>query len=206
MTIPVRLGPLVVVGALLVACSSESKPTANNDAPRGDGPERNAAEGEVIEGTDPKTTLAAPVGEAPLVNGQPSLEALGKAVVAALEAKDGRALMGLAVSQPEFEHRLFGALVSDPDMRRHGAAPAWKNLSSESLIAMGNALSKHGGKGLAFVSLESTARDERPGLVVHAAPKLTVQDPTGTALELPILGQVLEHPASGTFLVLSFAD
>ena len=40
----------------------------------------------------------------------------------------------------------------------------------------------------------------------HIAPKLVVKDAGGTELELPILGEVVEHPASGTFLVLSFAD
>jgi hypothetical protein len=187
-----RIRPLVV-GALLLACSNDNSKTPSKDAPR---PETDAKEG-------PGTSS---VGDKPLSNGQPSLEALGKAVVAALEAKDGRALLGLSVSQQEFEWRLFGALVSDPSQRKLGPGPAWKNMSSESLRAMGNALSKHGGKGHVFWSLESTKKEERSGLVLHRRPKLVVKDAGGNMLELSILGEVVEHPASGTFLVLSFAD
>lgn len=191
MAMHARLGP-IVVGALLLACGSNDEKTTPKDAP--------------LPGAKDGDTKQSPVGDAPLANGQPSLEALGKAVVAALEAKDGRALLGLSVSQGEFERRLFGALVKDPGQRKFGPGPAWKNMSSESLPAMGNALSKHGGKGYVFVSLESTKQEERPGLVLHQRPKLVVEDAGGNPLELSILGQVVEHPASGTFLVLSFAN
>lgn len=184
-------GP-IVMGALLLGCSSDSKTPTQGEASR----EAKAAEKD--EGP--------PLGRAPLANGQPSLEALGKGIVAGLEAKDGGALMRLSLSQGEFERRLFGVLVSDPEQRKAGPGPAWKNLSSESVVAMGNALSRYGGKGHAFVSLVSTRSEERPGIVLHQQPKLTVKDANGTELELPILGEVVEHPASGTFLVLSFAD
>jgi hypothetical protein len=196
MVMHARLRP-IVVGALLLACSSNETP--KDDAPRSEG----AAE---ADGGPVERTKDSPLGDAPLTHGQPSLEALGKAVVAALEAKDGGALLRLAVHQGEFERRLFGVLVSDPRQRKSGPGPAWKNLSSESLRAMGNALSGHGGKGYEFVSLESTRKEERTGLVLHTKPRLTVKDPGGEVLELPILGEVIEHPASGTFLVLSFGD
>jgi hypothetical protein len=196
MAVHARIRPLVV-GALLLACSSDD----NKTRPEGGASRDDPKEESEIEGGGAST-----IGEAPLANGQPSLEALGKAVVAALEAKDGRALLGLSVSQGEFERRLFGALVGDPEQRKFGPGPAWKNMSSESLVAMGNALNKHGGKGHVFVSLEATRKEERPGLVLHHAPKLTVKDAGGNSLELPILGEVVEHSASGTFLVLSFAD
>lgn len=191
MTMRARLGP-IVVGALLLACSSDPKAS-----PKGDDPKHEAPPSEPRQG----------LGDEPLHNGQPSLAALGEGIVAALQANDGRALMALAVTQTEFERRLFGALVLDAHDRRGGVGPAWKSLSSESLPDMTKALSQHGGKGYTFVSLESTKQDTRPGgLVVHDEPRLTVADASGAPLELKILGQVLEHPASGTFLVLTFRD
>ena len=189
-----RLVP-IVGGALLLACSSDSKTPTQGEA----APEARKAEAGAQDGSSP-------LGDEPLANGQPSLEALGKGIVAALAAKDGGALMRLSVSQGEFERRLFGTLVTDPKARKWGPGPSWKNLSSESLVAMASAVSKHGGKGHAFVRLEPGRREELPGLVRHIAPKLVVKDAGGTELELPILGEVVEHPASGTFLVLSFAD
>jgi hypothetical protein len=195
MAMHARIRPLVV-GALLLACSSNDDKTPEGDASRDARTKRASVE----------STGASPIGDAPLANGQPSLEALGKGIVAALEAKDGGALMRLSVSQGEFEQRLFGTLVGDPEQRKFGPGPAWKNMSSESLVAMGNALTKHGGKGHVFVSLEATRKEERPGLVLHQALELTVKDAGGKSLELPILGEVVEHSASGTFLVLSFAD
>ena len=195
MAVHARLRPLVV-GALLLGCGSD-KPPEKVDAPR----EGEAGKADEADGGPSATSL----GDAPLANGQPSLEALGKAVVAALAAKDGKALLGLSVSQGEFERRLFGTLVSDPQERKGGPRPAWKRRSSESLRAMGSALSEHGGTGYAFVSLASTRKQERSGLVVHESPTHTVKDGSGTVRTLPILGEVIEHPASGTFLVLSFA-
>ena len=191
MAMHARLGPLVV-GALLLACGSSDDKTPTKEVP--------------VTGPKQADTKESPVGDRPLANGKPSLEALGQAVVAALQAKDGGALLGLSVSQQEFEWRLFGALVNDPSQRKFGPAPAWKNLSSESMRAMGNALSTHGGKGHVFVSLESTKQEERSGLVLHQRPKRVVKDAGGNPRELSILGEVVEHPASGTFLVLSFAD
>lgn len=186
-----RLVP-ILVGALLLGCSSDSKTPPQGEASR----EAKAAEKD--EGS--------PLGDAPLANGQPSLEALGKGIVAALEAKDGGSLLRLSVSQGEFERRLFGVLVSDPEQRKAGPGLAWKNLSSASLVAMGSALSQHGGSGYTFVRLEPGRREELTGLVLHHAPKLVVKDRDGVEIEAKILGEVVEHPASGTFLVLSFAD
>jgi hypothetical protein len=192
MAMRVRLCP-IVVGALLLACSSDSKPRA------GDG-----ANGDDTKGGASRAVTG--MGDAALLNGQPSLAALGKGIVAALQAKNGRALAALAVTQAEFEQRLFGTVVSDPEARRGGPSHAWRGLSSESVADMAKALSKHGGKGYVFVSLESTKHEARGELVVHEAPRLTVEDANGAPLELKILGQVVEHPASGTFLVLTFAD
>lgn len=177
--------------ALLAACGPDPQPTPIPGA---------SVKPESDETGAAPTSL---VGDAALHNGKPSLEALGEAVVAALATRDGRALTGLSVAQQEFEQRLFGAVVTEAKERRPGPAAVWKARSRENLTQMSAALGEHGGKGYTFVSLESTQQAARGGLVVHRNPRLTVKDGEGER-ELAILGEVLEHPASGTFVILSF--
>jgi hypothetical protein len=193
MTMTMRAGLGVLVVGLLLACGSDRKGTAGNEEARGG------------EGKAGRTVTKNDVGDAPLVNGKSSLARLGKAVVDALNAKDGKALLGLAVSEEEYKARLFGALVSDPTVARVGPELAWTNQAKGSFAGMAKALEEHAGKGYVFVSLESTSKEERGGLVMHRDPKLTVKDAGGATLTPKFLGVVVEHPASGTFLVLSFA-
>ncbi len=191
MSMSARVASIVAV-ALVVGCNSEPKPKPTPAVPL------------VRSGGTASDEAASVVGDAPLHNGEYSLEALGQAVVKAIAANDGRALTSLCVAQREFEQRLFGSLVVDPQARRPGPAAAWKKLWGESLANMGAVLREHGGKGYTFVSLESTQQEQRDGLVIHENPKLTVENADGKR-ELKVLGQVLEHPASGTFVILSFS-
>jgi hypothetical protein len=146
-----------------------------------------------------------PIGDAPLENGKPSLAALGQAVVEALDTKDAKTLWALTVSEQEYR-RLFGALVSHPNMLRFGPEMAWANQREDNRDGLDHAIDRYGGKGYELVSLEPTRTEERRGLVVYRAPKLTVKDSTGATLELGVIGVAVEHVASRTFLVLTFAD
>lgn len=180
---------MVMVG-LLAACGASEAGTP----PR-------VAESKVIE-PEPEPP---PIGDEPLTNGKPSLAALGQAVVAALDAEDAEALWALAVSEPEYT-RLFGALVSHPSMLRFGPKMAWQNQLEDNRDGLRHAIDRHGGKGYELVSLEPTRTEARGGLVVYRAPRLTVKDRTGATLALDVIGVVVEHVATGTFMVLTFAD
>lgn len=164
-------------------------------------------EGQQAEARDAKDAerVEARGSEAPLAHGQPSLEALGKAVVAALAASDGKALWALSVTETELEGRLFHAVVTEPRLVGAGPKRAWLEHSASSRSGLSKALGEHGGKGYAFVSLVSTTSEARGGVVIHRAPTLTVADASGSTRSLPVLGTVLEHPASGTWVVLAFA-
>lgn len=189
----VRLAPLapsLVIAGMLAACGASEAGTPPH-----------VADSKVVEA---KAELP-PIGDAPLVNGKPSLTALGQAVIAALDAKDTEALWGLAVSEPEYT-RLFGALVSHPSMLRFGPAMAWQNQREDNRDGLRHAIDRHGGRGYELVSLEPTRTEARGGLVIYRAPRLTVKDPTGATLELDVIGVAVEHVATKTFLVLTFAD
>ncbi len=135
--------------------------------------------------------------------GKRSLQELGEAVVAAVQAKDADALRALAVGQTEYE-RLFPALASHANMRSLDPGLAWRMQDAESDGDMRSALSQHGGKPMTLVSLTSTTQEPRPGLVIHRDPQLAVRGEDGTERELEIVGVVVEHVASGTFAVLVF--
>lgn len=191
------------MAVVVMGCSGEPAASSGTAAEVADAPSPPVT---ATEETAPKVEPAAiEIGDAPLRAAQPSLEALGRAVVEALAARDEAALQGLAVDEAEYV-RLFPALVSHPGMARMRPELAWRNQAAESLGDLRTALEEHGGQGLSFVSLESTTAEPRPGLVVHRAPRLRVRDADGLERELPILGVVLEHPASGTFAVLTYTD
>lgn len=191
MPLRTRLAPIVMV-TLLLACSSDRTPAR-------------AAKSEPEAERD-QVAHEAPidVGDEPLHNGTPSLSALGEAVVDALASNDGRRLLALTVPQVEYERRLFAALVDDAKRRGMGPQLVWQQLAVDSRRGLATALSEHGGKGYAFERLESTDRQERGGLVVHSGLRLVVKDTEGATLELKILDTVVEHPASGTFSILTF--
>lgn len=144
------------------------------------------------------------IGDEPLAHAESSMAALGEAIVVALNEQDEAALIALSVDQQEFTQRLFPALVSHPNMLRLGPEFAWTNQDRESRGDRARALREHGGKGYAFVALEPTASEPRPGLVVYRKPDLRVRDAEGNELPLRILGVVIEHPASGTLSILNF--
>ena len=202
-----RLTTVALVG-LLAACGGDRAGSASKAAPAAP-VEAKRVEGkrEAGRGTDEPSVRPEPlpIGDEPLRNGKPSLTALGGAVVDALAAGDAEALWALAVSEQEYA-RLFGALASHPNMLRLGSTMAWANQLEDNRDGLRHAIERYGGKGYELVGLEPTRTEERGGLVVYRAPKLTVKDATGTMLELEVIGVVVEHVASRTFLVLTFAD
>ena len=67
-------------------------------------------------GTGEAAPSAVEVGAGPLADGRAGLDELGEAVVAGLNARDARALAGLAITRDEYTGRLFPALVNHPSL------------------------------------------------------------------------------------------
>lgn len=195
-----RLGALTV--AMLTACGADGSGTTA--AASASTPAQVDAKRPPATATPAQPPEPPPIGDAPLASGKTSLAALGQAVVEALAANEPQALWALAVSEAEYT-RLFGALVSHPNMLRFGPKLAWASQLEDNRDAVAKTLAEHGGKGYTFVSLEPTRTEERGGLVIYRAPKLTVRDAGGATLEPQVIGVALEHAATHTFLVLTFA-
>ena len=101
------------------------------------------------------------VGDAPLQNGRPSLEAIGQAIVEGLNASDEAALRSVLVDAGDFKGRLFAALSNHPSAAQMGPDLVWELQQREGADELARALRRHGGQRLRFQALRPGAREER---------------------------------------------
>lgn len=148
----------------------------------------------------------APAGapEAPLAGGHASLDALGQAVVDALNAGDAAALAALALTRDEYTGPLFSALAGDPAAEALGRELLWDLHARQSGDDMLRALTLHGRADLRFVRLEPRGQLRRAGVVFHERPRLVVRDAAGAERRLQLLASVVE--AGGRFKLLGYRD
>ncbi len=146
------------------------------------------------------------VGDDPMEASEPSLAALGAAIVSALNDKDADALRAVTISEREYKGRFFPITVHHPSGLGLGADLAWAELHGESSGDMQTSLERFGGHGLTFVRLEVEEEVSRPKVNLHRSPTLIVRDASGAEKTLVMLGSVLEHVPSGGFKVLAFRD
>lgn len=192
----------MLLAACLCACGGNAK-KADGKAKQTRASEKSADK--EVSGYTPKEANEARIAKVELAGAHDSLDAVGKAVVAGLNAKDAKALQQQLVTKDEF-YSLFGALSNDPQGRGASVQLAWMNQSANSRGSLTKALSEWGGKELVFVKLEPAGTRDRVGIVEHRNPKLVVKDASGEEQAVVALGPVLEHKSSGKFKLLSFRD
>lgn len=158
------------------------------------------------QGAAPADPQAAVVGDEPLAGGVASLDELGHAVVAALNARDAEALVALAVDEAEYTGRLFPAIVTHPGAESMGKGVLWDMHAHQSRDDMLRALDLHGGANLSFVRFEPRRTVRRAGVVFHQRPRLVVRDEHGGERTLQILASLVEHESTQTFKLLGFRD
>ncbi|MEZ4448617.1 MAG: hypothetical protein R3B09_03990 [Nannocystaceae bacterium] len=146
----------------------------------------------------------AAVGDAPLVGGRPSLDALGQAIVDGLNDGDAAALRAVVVDAGDFKGRLFAAVSNHPSAAQMGPDLVWQLQQRESADELARSIERHGGQGLRFQELRPAAREERGEVVLHRRPALVVTDSSGATQTLEFLASVIEHPKSGTFVLLAY--
>lgn len=149
---------------------------------------------------------AAAVGVEPLAGGLPSSDALGQAVVAALNARDAAALTRLAVDEAEYTGRLFPAIAVHPAAESMGRHLLWDMHDHQSRDDLQRAIDRHGGQDLRFVRFEPRQLVRRAGVVFHQRPRVVVLDPDGAEHSLQLLASLVEHESTQTFKLLGFRD
>jgi hypothetical protein len=149
---------------------------------------------------------AAAVGDAPLAGGLGSLDALGEALVAALNAGDADALAALAISRDEYTGRLFPALMNHPAAESLDRGLLWDMHARQSRDDLQRALGRFGGGDLRYLRLDPRGTTRRAGVVFHERPRLVVVDGDGRERSLVLLASVIEHEATHTFKLLGYRD
>lgn len=173
---------VLLVAALVLSCGTGDVPRARTDG------------------------AAVDVGPEPLAGGLGSLDELGAAIVAGLDAGDPEALTALTISADEYTGRLFPAIANHPAAEAMGRDLLWDMHARQSRDDMLRALEHHGRKGLAFVRLEPRGETLRAGIRFHERPRLVVVDPDGREQNLQILASVAEHEATHTYKLLGYRD
>lgn len=213
----------ICVSLLLVACdSSVPKPSevssAATPAKEAARPEAFDAKGPRLAKNDPRFKPYIPkpqksldftgvdVGDGKMADAAASMDALGDAIVDALNAADSDALAKLAISETEYKERFFPVTIHHQSGLGLGAELAWAELSGESRGDMNTALERYGKQSLEFVRVEVHETKERPKIRLHIRPKVVVEDANGEERSLVMLGSVLEHTPSGGFKILAFRD
>lgn len=139
----------------------------------------------------------------PLRGGLASLDALGQALVAGLNARDPAALRALLVEESDFKERLFTALSNHANAQQLGPALLWDMQRRQGADELARALEQHGGQGLRLVGLEAGRVELRGEVRLHRRPELVVEV-GGAQARLQILGSIVEHVPSGTFKLVTF--
>ena len=131
-------------------------------------------------------------GPHPLAEPQPTAEALGREVLTALARRDTDRLRALAISESEFEHRVWPALPASRPERNMPWSYVWMDLRQKSDATLQRTLKAHGGRRYELEAVKfdgdttaygsySVARDAR----------LIVRDSSGVRHELQVLGSMI---------------
>lgn len=161
--------------------------------------------GEAARAGEP-AAVDAGVGQEPLAGGLASLDALGAAIVAGLNAGDADALTALAVGADEYTGRLFPAIATHPAAEAMGRDLLWDMHARQSRDDMLRAIELYGRQDLRFVRLEPRGVADRAGVRFHDRPRLIVADAQGRERSLQVLASVIEHEPSHTFKLLGYRD
>jgi len=141
----------------------------------------------------------------PLIGGVLSLTSLGETVIAGLVAEDVETLEALLVDPADFKGRLFAALSNHASAAQMGPELIWDMQRREGADELRRALRAYRGRSLRLLSVEVDAEERRAGIILHRRPSLRVLDEeSGREETLHILGSVIEHPVSGTFVLLTY--
>ena len=142
-------------------------------------------------------------GSRPLPNSHDSVEALSRAVLAAVEKRDADALLALAINRAEFTEHVWPELPSARPERNLSPSFVWGDLNQKSNIMLREMLAAHGRKKYTFVSacfLGKTTQYE--SYLVHRESELTVKDPEGNERQVRLFGSVIEK--GGRYKVFSY--
>lgn len=142
-------------------------------------------------------------GPAPVTGAQPSVDALGREVLAALAAGDRGRLNALALSETEFRVRIWPALPAARPERNLPFAYVWGDLRQKSDQRLGQTLAAHVGHRYVLTSVRFASPTTDFGAYrVHRDTVLVVERADGRRHDLSVLGSMVE--LDGRWKVFSY--
>ena len=134
-------------------------------------------------------------GPHPLGHPQPTADALAREVLTALEKRDADRLHQLAISEAEFEHRVWPALPAARPERNMPWSYVWMDLRQKSGATLQRTLKAHGGRHYDLDTIEFDGETTEYGSYrVARDARLVVRDSAGQRQELEIVGSMISGP------------
>lgn len=147
----------------------------------------------------------APLVDMEFVGGASSLAELAAGLIAALNARDERALHALRVTRPEFEVILWREFPQSRPITNITADDAWSLSTSNSLAGASRVVGLFGGRNLELLGVESGPPDAYRNFTLHRGFVIQARDPaTGEQLRLRFASTAAER--KGRFKALIFKD
>ena len=138
-----------------------------------------------------------------LAHGHASSEELARAVLSALENRDRSRLAKLAISELEFEHRIWPELPAAQPERNMPWSYVWLDLRQKSDATLERTLHRYGGQSYRLETVKFEGAATNYGAYrVYRDTVLVVRDSADRFHELRIVGSVIE--AAGEWKVFSY--
>lgn len=134
---------------------------------------------------------------------QPTSDALAREVLTAISRKDASRLRALAISEEEFEHRVWPGLPAARPERNLPWSYVWMDLTQKSEAMLSRTLNEHGGRLYELQAVKFEGDTSHHGSFrVHRETVLTVRNTEGDSLDLRVFGATIE--ADGGWKVFSY--
>ena len=138
-------------------------------------------------------TLAAGCGAGSFANTQPTADALAREVLSALARRDQARLHALALTEDEFEHRVWPDLPAARPERNMPWSYVWMDLRQKSDAMLERTLREYGGRPFELQRVTFAGETTNHGNYrVFRKAVLAARDGRGAEQELRVLGSMIE--------------
>lgn len=138
----------------------------------------------------------------PLANVLDSPEAVARAVLDGVHARDRARLEGLALSGQEFEVHVWPALPAARPERNLPLSYVWGDLSQKSRLSLLSMMKAHGGKRYTLLGVSFDGTTAYAGYRVHRKATFSVRDSAGADIKIRVIGSMIEK--DGAWKVFSY--